>query len=1086
MDFRVLGSLEVDGPRTQGSPAGAKERAVLARLLCDPGRSVTLDALLEAAWPGVSPEAAARSLAVRIAKLRSFLEPGRERGSQPALLVREGDAYRLDIDPEQVDAVRFERRVVEAGTLKPGAALERYESALALWRGAPYADLALAEFAQEEIRRLEELRRGALEGRARALVALGRAGEAVTDLQRLVAEDPLNENFVQTLMSALYAAGRQVEALAAYREFAERLAELGLHPMKETRELERRILTQEVPREEARPAAAPPRAPASTLPGRGAELGRLEAALADAAAGVRRLAMITGEPGSGKTALVEAFMAGRDVTTATGRCLEHRGPGEPYMPVLEALGALADGPAAGRVVEVLAQRAPTWLAELPWLLDADDLAALRERIGGATRERMLREIVEALESLAATDPLILVLEDLQWADPSTLELLAALARRSRPANLLLIGTFEPGPTAIERLTSELCVRSQCEEVKLSRLTEDAVREHLARRLPGTDVPEELAAAIADRSGGNPLYMRHLIDHWEGEGTLDGIPDSLRAYIREQVAALNEDGAEVMRAASVVGRRFAPGALAAALEMPEPAAEAVCDSLVRRTSLVEAREGGYAFTHDLLREVLYDHVPERRRTHLHSRIGAYLEEAYGSRAPDLAGELAHHFVEGRDPAGAVRFLRLAADRAFARSAHAEGVDHVRSALRAAERLSAGLARTREEVELLSQLGQGLVAVGGWSSPEAEEALLLARRLAGQLHDNEPLESVLLALATLYEVRGEFARAQEVTEEYTQLGPAERRLEVQDLLACNLFHQGSFARALEEAELGAELFASGDDSGGYSTFPATLGDNAGVACHDWAGLALWYLGYPDQALARAKRALELASDPVRSHSLATARAQLAVVHVARREPEAAIDWANATIEAATERGYAYRTAMGRVLRGWGLAARGDHDAGIEEISAGLAASRATGAHMDDPLYLGLLADAYLRAGELHAAAGTVEEALTIATRERSLFYEPELRRLAAEVRLAGDGEAGQASAETELTLALERARGQSSRSLELRAAETLARLRRTQGRAGEARGLVASVYEGFTEGFDTYDLREAAALLERHGKSAVRAP
>ena len=487
-------------------------------------------------------------------------------------------------------------------------------------------------------------------------------------------------------------------------------------------------------------------------------------------------------------------------------------------------------------------------------------------------------------------------------------------------------------------------------------------------------------------------------------------------------------------------------------------------------------------------MLYDHVPERRRTHLHGRIGEFLAASYGSRTADMAGELAHHFVAGRDPAGAVHFLRLAADQAFARSAHAEGIDHLRSALRAAERLAPGITRNRVEVELLSQLGQGLVAIDGWSSPEAEETLQRARGLAGPLHDNEPLVSVLLAQATLYEVRGEFERAQEVMDEYVRLesnGSSERRLEVYDLLACNLFHQGSFARALEEAEQGAGALRERGGERELLDLPEPRwATTPGVACHDWAGLALWYLGYPDQALERARHALELASDPRRSHSIATARAQLAVVHVARVEPEAAIESANATIEAASERGYAYRVAMGRVLRGWGLAARGDCDAGIEEISGGLGSSRATGAHMDDPLYVGLLADAYLRAGELQAAGEAVDEALEIATRERALFYEPELRRLGAEVRLAGATPArGRGRGEPQPSARAGARQG--SRALELRAATTLGRLRRSQGRAGEARGVVAMVYERFTEGLETHDLREAAALLKRRGNRGKRA-
>src|SRR4029079_35336 len=229
----------------------------------------------------------------------------------------------------------------------------------------------------------------------------------------------------------------------------------------------------------------------------------------------------------------------------------------------------------------------------------------------------------------------------------------------------------------------------------------------------------------------------------------------------------------------------------------------------------------------------------------------------------------------------------------------------------------------------------------------------------------------------------------------------------LLACNLFHQGSFARALEHAERGLALFEQGGAQGVYSTFPATLGDNAGVSCHDWAGLALWFLGYPDRALARATRALDLARDPSRAYSLAQARAQIAVVHQCRREPEAALAWAEATITSAQQLGYVYREAMGRVLRGWALATLRDAAHGIREITEGIAASRSTGARMEDPHYLALLADANLRAGQLDAGYSAVDEALELASRERWLSDERELRRLAAGL-LAAQGEADAAEA------------------------------------------------------------------------------
>ena len=482
-------------------------------------------------------------------------------------------------------------------------------------------------------------------------------------------------------------------------------------------------------------------------------------------------------------------------------------------------------------------------------------------------------------------------------------------------------------------------------------------------------------------------MRQLVDHWEQHGVVSpggaltfppeeltaSVPASLRAYIDEQLAAQAPEDVELLVAASVAGRSFSPALIADAVGRRDSEVRAALTRMAGTGGgMIEPLGDGFRFAHDLYREVLYESAPEDERAALHRRIATFMEHSLGPSVRDLAGELAHHFVAGGDAAGAARFLRMAGERAFARNAYPEGVRHVRAALAAAAKLPDGTSRTRAQVELLSLLGQALVAIGGWGSPEAEEALQRARTLAQRLRDNEPLVSVLLALATLYEVRGELGRAKEVADQYLTHGadePAARRLQAEELLACNLFHQGAFARALEHAEQGLELFG-GDDGGGteghYSTFPATIGDNAGVACHDWAGLALWYLGHPDQALTRAREALELAGDPGRSYSLASARAQLAVIHQCRQEPRQALEWAEATIDAAEERGYAYRVAMGRVLRGWAVAALGDAEAGVEELVRGIRASRATGARMDEPHYLGLLGDAYLRADEVEAAA------------------------------------------------------------------------------------------------------------------------
>jgi predicted ATPase/DNA-binding SARP family transcriptional activator len=300
VEFRVLGPLEVIHDNEASAPSGAKERMILARLLLEPARVVPADALLEAAWPGTDPQAAARSLGVRLANLRAFLEPARPAGAPSTLLVRDGAGYRLVADPEQVDAVRLERLVRDAAGLPPAAALEAYEAALALWRGAPFGDVAYADFAQAEIRRLEELRLRAAEGRARSLVELGRHEEALPELQRLAAAEPLREELARALALALYRGGRQVDALAALRALGTNLVELGLEPSAATRELEQRILVHD--RGLAAATAPPPvrRLPlrASRFFGREGHLARAEQLVGDGP-----LVTIASVGGVGKTRL---------------------------------------------------------------------------------------------------------------------------------------------------------------------------------------------------------------------------------------------------------------------------------------------------------------------------------------------------------------------------------------------------------------------------------------------------------------------------------------------------------------------------------------------------------------------------------------------------------------------------------------------------------------------------------------------------------------------------------------------------------------------------------------------------------------
>ena len=381
--------------------------------------------------------------------------------------------------------------------------------------------------------------------------------------------------------------------------------------------------------------------------------------------------------------------------------------GKPTCRCWRRWDACVGDPADKEVVALLGQQAPTWLVQMPGLVRAADLETLKRRIVGATRERMLRELAEALELLTAQQPLVLVLEDLHWSDPSTLDLLAVLARRREPARLLLIGTYRP-PEVLRRahplhtVTQELQLHGHCVELPLTLLSEDAVAAYLASRLPGLQLVDRLARLVHQRTEGNPLFMVTLVESWLTQGVLleqdgawalpagvealqDSVPDSLRQMIDRQLDWLSAEEQRVLEAASVAGAEFSAAAVAAGLAQEAERVDDWCTSLARRGQFLRASgeqtwpdgtvAGCYRFVHALYQQVLYQRVSAAQRVRLHQRIGARLEAGHGAQAGDIAAELAMHFERGRDYQRAVQYLRQAGQRSMERSAYVEAVAHL---------------------------------------------------------------------------------------------------------------------------------------------------------------------------------------------------------------------------------------------------------------------------------------------------------------------------------------------------------------------------------------------------------------------------
>jgi tetratricopeptide (TPR) repeat protein len=734
---------------------------------------------------------------------------------------------------------------------------------------------------------------------------------------------------------------------------------------------------------------------------------------------------------------------------------------------------------------------------MPALVEPGALADLERRALGGTTERMLREAAEALEAVASARPLVLVLEDLHWADPSTVDLLAWLARRATPARLLVAGTYRPadaraGGAPIADVGAELWLRGLAAELRLGELGPEAVAAVLGRGLPGADVSDELGRLVHRRTDGVPLFVVQLAQAWTDAGVLrpsagrwelapgpggDGgeVPDDLRRLLELQLERLDAADLSVLETAAVSGVEFAAAAAASDSPGGVEAVEARCAALARHGRFLRAAgpvtwpdgtvSSGFRFAHDLHRTVLYDRIPAGRRARLHADVADRLERAYGAATAGHAAELAAHLLAGQAHARAVPYLRAAAQQALGRSAPREAIQHLGTLLDALPHLPEGAERDQAELAARIMLGPALVATRGFASAEVEAAYTRARELAVALDRPHELALVLHGLAAVNEFRGRYHRSEALLTQILELGVSELAVEAHELLACSTFHQGAAARAFGYAERGLAIY----DETADDNYLAPYGEHPAVACHDWAALAQWFLGRPDTALDHAERARALAV--AHPYSLASAEVQLAYLHQYRGEAETTLRWAGSAMTTASEHGFPIRAAQGAILGGWAMAMTGAGAAGVEQLRAGLAGYLATGAELDHPYYLGLLGEALAATGVPLEGLAVVAEAIRMVGTERPFYYLPELHRVGGDL-LAQDGRAGEAAAA--YGRAIEIAAGHGTRSAELRAALRRCRI---PGRTPPEEDLahLRRLYDQFEEGFGTPDVKAARALL-----------
>lgn len=866
-----------------------------------------------------------------------------------------------------------------------------------------------------------------------------------------------------------------------------------------------------------------PATPVGVL-GRETALAQLRSWLEKLLPGDRQVVFITGEPGIGKTTLVEAFLDQATslypLLVARGQCFEQYGAGEPYLPVLDALSRLCREPGRARVIETLRKHAPTWLAQMPWIV-ADSKGDESQQRPGTTRERMLREMAEAVEALTAESPLILVLEDLHWSDYSTLDLISYLARRREPVRLMLVGTYRPVEVILNEhplkgVKQELQAHRLCRELALDYLTEEAVADFLAVKFPRNQFPIKLARLIHQRTGGNPLFLVNLVDYlldeeiivdrqgrWQLQVELAevelGVPESVRHLIEKQVERLGPEDRRMLEAASVVGMECSAVAIAAALDCDVVEVEEHCETLAKRDQflsppvLVELPDGTitprFKFNHVLYLNVIYNRIALTRRAQMHGRISKSGERVYGDRVGEIASELAVHFDQGRDWYRSVKYHLMAAENAARRSANNEAVALARRGLELIRLLPDSAERAGQEIRLRLILGASLMTIKGSAAPEVESVYLPAQVLCEQQGTPLQLFKVLWSLRLFYMFRGEMQRSREIAERLARQAESLKDdaliVEAHRALGSSLINLGDFTGALNHFEQAAGLYKES----AQDAYFLIHGNDARVMSLCFSARALWCLGYPDRSLSRIREATSYAKEISHTQSLVVALQLATHLHQLRHEPLLTQRWAEAGIELAKEHGLEVWMTLCALYRGWAQVEQGEVERGIEQMRASLDLYQAIGAKLWRAHHFGLLAEASAKAGRIEEGLSVLAEALAIVQETGESYYEAELYRIKGALimmqvdRANGDSVPLPVMAEAEACFqrAVAIARGQRAKSWELRAATSLARLYARQGRQAEAQQAeaqqaLADVVAWFGEGFDTVDMKEARALLD----------
>jgi len=713
--------------------------------------------------------------------------------------------------------------------------------------------------------------------------------------------------------------------------------------------------------------------------------------------------------------------------------------------------------------------------------------------------RKLR-VLEALEiqlmRTAALQPVLLIFEDLHWADPTTVELLDRLVEKIAKLPVLLILTYRPEfiPPWPDYHHVSTLILNQLSQEDSSVMVECLTREKA--------LPKELVKEILDKTDGNPLFIEELHkaiiqnnvledqgDRYALQAPVSSIsvPSTLADSFMARLDKLNRVK-DVAQTAAVIGRRFSYDLLVHVCGLSELTLAAALNQLAEAQIVYRhgtGKNASYYFKHALLQDAAYSSLLNRKRQALHAAVVEALEQhdpVAIRREPEV---IAHHCTGAGLVDKAIDYWQKAGQRAFQKSGVLESIDHFEKGLDLLRKQSDSNERAGREIELLMSIGPALSAAKGFASPEVEAAYASAISLSRQVSGGQEDFSILRRLWVYHFIAGHLDQARDIAEQLMTLAASgdeiDRSVEAHRVLGQTLFYQGNFLEAREHLEKSVACYDPEKHRSGIYLY----GNDSATVCRAYLGLVLWFLGYPEQAVAQCEKTLKMARELQHPFSLALALAFSAYVRQHLRDAKATALLATETITVSEEQGFPFWAHQEAILLGWALAEQGQVEEGMTRLCRGLEEYTKMGSGLACPWFLGLKAEVKLKVGDPDRALSIVDEAAQKSDEIGDFSYLAEIYRLKGTITLAklGDKAAGDVEALYQESLAV--ARKQGARSWELRTATDLAILWQQQKRVQEARDLLRTIYDGFEEGFETHDLKRARDLLAELGDDGPKA-